>query len=47
MADLKIVHALDKFVNGSLTGIPTDLLLGYPALAAWRARVHAARPAHG
>jgi glutathione S-transferase len=45
VADLKIVHAVDKLVNGTLTGIPTDLLAASPALEAWRARVHAARRA--
>lgn len=42
-ADLKVVHALDKLLNGSLTGLPTDGLAGFPALAAWRDRVHAER----
>lgn len=45
VADLKIVHQVDKLVNGSLSGIPTDLLDPFPTVAAWRARVHALRAA--
>jgi glutathione S-transferase len=43
IADLKVVHAMDKLINGSLSGIPTDLLAPFPALEAWLQRVHAER----
>jgi glutathione S-transferase len=40
VADLKAVHLLDKLINGSLTGLPTDALVAFPRVVAWRARVH-------
>jgi len=43
IADLKVVHWVDKLTNGSLTGIPTTLLEPFPQLAAWRDNVHRAR----
>lgn len=43
VADLKVVHAVDKLLNGSLSGIPTDLIAPFPALSAWRDRIHAER----
>ncbi len=43
VADLKVVHLVDKLVNGTLSGIPTDLLSPFPALTAWRSKVHDAR----
>lgn len=45
IADLKVVHVLDKLVNGTLSGLRTDALADFPALAAWRDRVHAERQA--
>ena len=47
IADLKVVHLIDKFVSGTLTGIPTDILTPFPELAAWRERVHHARRGFG
>jgi glutathione S-transferase len=43
VADLKAVHLIDKLINGSLAGLRTDALDDFPALAAWRERVHAER----
>ena len=43
VADLKVVHLLDKVINGSLSGLPTTLLDGFPTLVSWRDRVHAQR----
>lgn len=43
IADLKAVHLIDKLINGSLAGLRTDALDDFPALAAWRQRVHAER----
>ena len=45
IADLKLVHWFDKLTNGSLTGIPTDLLHPFPALVAWREQTHRERAA--
>ncbi len=45
VADLKLVHWIDKLTNGSLTGLPTTLLDGFPILAAWYARARAERAA--
>ena len=45
IADLKLVHWFDKLTNGSLTGIPTDLLHPFPALTAWREQTHRERAA--
>ena len=45
IADLKLVHWFDKLTNGSLTGIPTDLLHPFPALIAWREQTHRERAA--
>ncbi len=45
IADLKGVHWFDKLTNGSLTGIPTDLLVPFPALGAWREHTHRERAA--
>jgi glutathione S-transferase len=45
IADLKVLHFIDKLVNGSLSGLRPDALSDFPALAAWRDRVHAERRA--
>ena len=43
VADLKVVHLIDKLTNGSLSGLPTDALTDFPEVDAWRQRVHAER----
>ena len=45
VADLKLWWIADKLTNGSLDGIPTTLLDGYPAVVAWRKNVRAVREA--
>jgi len=45
IADLKLVHWFDKLTNGSLTGIPTDLLHPFPTLTTWREQTHRERAA--
>ncbi len=45
VADLKLHWIIDKLTNGTLDGIPTTVLDGFPALAAWRTRVAAERAA--
>ena len=37
------MHLIDKLINGSLTGLRTDALEDFPALAGWRERVHSER----
>lgn len=43
VADLKLHYILDKLSNGSLDGVPTTVLDGLPAIAAWRRNVAAVR----
>jgi glutathione S-transferase len=45
VADLKLHYAIDKLTNGSLDGVPTTVLDGFPTLAAWRKNVAAVREA--
>ncbi len=45
VADLKLHWIVDKLTNGTLDGIPTTVLDGFPALAAWRKNVAAVREA--
>jgi len=45
VADLKLHWIIDKLTNGSLDGVPTSVLDGFPALTAWRANVAAVRAA--
>ena len=45
VADLKIYWVVDKLTNGTLDGIPTSLLDGLAAVAAWRKNVAAVREA--
>lgn len=45
VADLKLHWVVDKLTNGTLDGIPTSVLDGFPALAAWRKNVAAVREA--
>ena len=44
-ADLKAWYLLEKLLDGSLDGMPTDALAAHPALHAWMRRVGDARPA--
>jgi glutathione S-transferase len=43
IADLRLLHSLDKLTDGSLDGIPTTILDGHPTLKAWRDNVRAVR----
>jgi len=45
VADLKLYWVVDKLTNGTLDGIPTSLLDGLAAVAAWRKNVAAVREA--
>jgi len=45
VADLKLHWIADKLTNGSLDGIPTSLLDGFPELTAWKKNVAAIRAA--
>jgi glutathione S-transferase len=45
VADLKLHWIVDKLTNGTLDGIPTTVLDGLPALAAWRKHVAVERAA--
>jgi len=45
VADLKLHWIVDKLTNGTLDGIPTTVLDGFPALAAWRRNVAVVREA--
>jgi len=45
VADLKLYWIIDFLTNGSLDGIPTSLVDGYPGITAWRQRVSAEREA--
>lgn len=45
VADLKLHWIIDKLTNGTLDGIPTTVLDGWPALTAWRKNVAAVRAA--
>ena len=45
VADLKLHWIVDKLTNGTLDGIPTTVLDGFPTLAAWRKNVAAVRGA--
>ena len=45
VADLKLHWIADKLTNGSLDGIPTSLLDGFPAVTAWKKNVTAVRAA--
>lgn len=45
IADLKLLHVLNKLVDGSLDGVPTTVLDPYAALVAWRSKAQAARDA--
>lgn len=45
VADLKLHWIADKLTNGTLDGIPTTLLDGFPAVTAWRKNVAAVRRA--
>lgn len=43
IVDLKAYHFVEKLTNGTLDGISTDALTGYPELNAWFERVSALR----
>jgi glutathione S-transferase len=45
VADLKLYWIADKLTNGSLDGIPTAILDGFPAIVAWKKNVAAVREA--
>ena len=45
IADLKVVHSIDKLTNGSLSGIPREIAEPFRRLCDWRIRVHEARAA--
>ncbi len=45
VGDLKLHWIVDKLTNGSLDGVPTSVLDGFPALTAWRRNVAAVRAA--
>jgi len=45
VADLKLYWISDKLTNGTLDGVPTTLLDGFPAVTAWRKNVAAVREA--
>jgi prostaglandin-H2 D-isomerase / glutathione transferase len=45
VGDLKLHWIVDKLTNGSLDGVPTSVLDGFPALTAWRQNVAAVRAA--
>jgi glutathione S-transferase len=45
VADLKLYWIVDKLTNGTLDGIPTSLLDGFPTVIAWRKNVAAVREA--
>ena len=43
VADLKVIHHLEKLLDGSLEGLRREALQDFPALSAWRARVQQER----
>jgi glutathione S-transferase len=43
IADLKLLHSVDKLTDGSLDGIPTTVADPYPTLKAWRDNVRKVR----
>jgi glutathione S-transferase len=43
IADLKLLHSLDKLTDGSLDGIPPSIIDPFPTLKAWRDNVRAVR----
>ncbi len=43
IADLRLLHSVDKLTDGSLDGIPTSVIDPFPTLKAWRENVRAAR----
>ena len=45
VADLKLYWIVDKITNGSLDGIPTSILDGFPAIVAWKQNVATVREA--
>ena len=45
VADLKLYWVVDKLRNGSLDGIPTSVLDGFPTVIAWLANIAAVREA--
>ena len=45
VADLKLYWIVDKLRNGSLDGIPTSVLDGFPAVIAWLGNISAVREA--
>ena len=45
VADLKLHWIADKLTNGTLDGVPTTVLDGFPAVTAWRKNVAAVREA--
>ena len=45
VADLKMLYMIDKYLNGSLDGIPTTVMDPFEKLGAWRKHVRAVRDA--
>lgn len=45
VGDLKLHWIIDKLTNGSLDGVPTTVLDGFPTITAWRKNVTAVRAA--
>lgn len=45
VGDLKLHWIVDKLTNGSLDGVPTTVLDGFPTVTAWRRNVAAVRAA--